>query len=177
MVDMNRRAFFLCLFAFVLPAFFGFSGCEQQKVPEVSLPYVQDSANSMGLAIDPCSGKQRCVLVYVAPWCPACKVAIGFIKQLREYLSRANKVGLQVVVGLDKEESLRNMAESIGGVVYIDREGRMKRAAGIGGIPSWVVWNWERKVVARTAGAPSGGPGDGVVKWFMSEELGLGEYL
>src|SRR5438552_410846 len=59
---------------------------------------------------DPCFGKQRCVIEYVAPWCPACRGSIGFSNALYRKLTTSTAVGMKIVVGMADREKLKEMA-------------------------------------------------------------------
>lgn len=46
-----------------------------------------------------CEGKKSCLLVYVAPWCPACKQMEPLLKHITMAASRGGEHGVKIVVG------------------------------------------------------------------------------
>jgi hypothetical protein len=99
---------------------------------------------------DPCAGARRCVIVYLTPWCPACKQAKPLIKQLRSRLESGTR--MKVVIGQGERSRAREMAVEIGGAVFFDPEGDYYRAMKGTGVPYWITVDARQRVLARMAG-------------------------
>jgi thiol-disulfide isomerase/thioredoxin len=98
---------------------------------------------------DYCTEKKFCVLVYVAPWCPACK---QMAPQLKTALlkSRSNKdYGFKVVVGQGTLAQNDNEAASFGLGATTDPESIVKTALGVDRYPSFFVLDKDSAVVLR----------------------------
>lgn len=57
-----------------------------------------------------------------------------------------------VIVGLDSDKNLREMADTIGGKVYLDPGGDAGRILGGGGVPHWYVLDSENQVIKHFSG-------------------------
>lgn len=103
-----------------------------------------------GAPSDPCADRPRCFVVVVAPWCPACHGAIGFLRTMRDYAVDRGDLGVQIIVSHDKIPQLETMADEIGGPVYLDPARAMRGSA----VPRWWVIVQRRKVLTRGSGLP-----------------------
>jgi thiol-disulfide isomerase/thioredoxin len=108
---------------------------------------------------------QRCVDVYVAPWCPHCKNVTPGILKLKEYLKSVG-VPMRVTVGMDSEGPVLEYASTFGKDTMLDPGGKAKPATGV---PNFCVYEDGGKVVKRLAGeSDMSDP-----KLFAQNELGL----
>ncbi|MEK6528586.1 MAG: hypothetical protein AAB089_08240 [Nitrospirota bacterium] len=57
-----------------------------------------------------------------------------------------------VIVGLDTDKNLREMADTIGGKVYLDPGGDVVRKLGGSGVPHWYVLDSGNKVIKHFSG-------------------------
>jgi len=109
---------------------------------------------------DPCAGRARCLVVYLAPWCGACKLSLPLVQNLRSELEPRG-VGFRIVVGGAQPAQLRAMAAQLGGRVQLDERGDFARAAGVRSFPSWWLVDERNRVRgkfqggARSSGSPS----------------------
>ncbi len=108
------------------------------------------------LTQDACAGKSRCLVVVMAPWCPACKASIPFLRSVSSYASTNSEIGIQVFVGLDEESKLRDMAGQINLNALIDPADTIYSALGGGGVPRWGVIDSERNIINRGGGLAAG---------------------
>jgi len=99
-----------------------------------------------------CEAKEKCVIVYVAPWCPYCKMALGVIKELRAKWADSESIDFIIVIGLDKIKNLNRMADEIGGEVYLDPDGDVIKRFGGRGIPHWYVLDSDNKLLRHFGG-------------------------
>lgn len=127
-------------------------GNRPELLPRHALP-VQEGALRQGTK--PAGGvcpSERCLLVYVAPWCPSCRRAEPMLAELRASLLR-DGVGIEVVVGMDEPPELEAHARTFGYPVLLDMDGAVKRDAGIRGVPYFIVTDRRGQVIKRQAGA------------------------
>jgi thiol-disulfide isomerase/thioredoxin len=108
-------------------------------------------AASNHLAGDACEGRERCVVVYMAPWCGACKSAFPIIRNMaRRWASGA--LAVKPIIGLASTAQCEQMAQTLGVPAYLDPSGKLLRAAGAQGVPQWFVLNRAGRVKKRFSG-------------------------
>jgi thiol-disulfide isomerase/thioredoxin len=108
-------------------------------------------ANAAGA--DACVGKRRCVVVFVAPWCPACKLSVGVIRAMMEHYSGPGEVGVKPVVGSGRSSvSMEEMADQLGPGTFLDPAGSIMRAAGEKSVPHWFVVDERGFLIKKVAG-------------------------
>jgi hypothetical protein len=93
---------------------------------------------------------EKCLTVYVAPWCGYCRASTGAVKALKEYLRERN-VSTRIVVGLDKEANLRDYAREFGPETVLDAGGAV---AVQGGVPHFYISDRSGRVLRELAGVP-----------------------
>ena len=99
-----------------------------------------------------CDAEEKCVIVYVAPWCYYCKKALGLINILEEKWADSETIDFIIIIGLDREKNLRNMADKMQGEIYFDPRGNAGRQLGGRGVPHWYVLNSDNKVLKHFGG-------------------------
>jgi thiol-disulfide isomerase/thioredoxin len=106
----------------------------------VSFPKVAlKAAASNPQAGDPCDGRGRCVVVFLAPWCGACKMALPIIKKMSDRWASASGIGIKPVVGLAPEDQCERMAEALAAPAFLDPAGKLMKALGEKIVPHWFV--------------------------------------
>jgi YD repeat-containing protein len=126
---------------------------------------------------DPCARAERCLGVYLAPWCPQCQKSHELVAELRARAVRSGgRVGVKVIVGRDERAALERYAEQLGPPVFFDDDGAFLRQLGGGGVPTWVSWDASGRVLERFSGRPTGAPTP-VLADHVSEILGLSDLL
>jgi thiol-disulfide isomerase/thioredoxin len=105
---------------------------------------------------DPCFKKEKCVVVYLAPWCPACNASVETLKEMNR-LWNANDSkytrGIKVLVGQDTMVKCQEKADSIGTFAQIDSDDKFSKLYGISGYPTWFVFDANGKELKRVPGA------------------------
>jgi thiol-disulfide isomerase/thioredoxin len=91
-------------------------------------------------------------VVYVAPWCGPCRSSLPGDVALADYI-RTKGYETVFVVGMDKPEACLDMTRSLGRPARLDTEGKWAKAAGIRGVPHFLVTTPAGKIVKRQAGA------------------------
>lgn len=95
--------------------------------------------------------EKKCLTVYVAPWCPACKGLKPTIVALREALVDEG-VDVKVVVGNDSPKNTTAYAKTYPFPVYLDANSSFYNKAGIRGVPNFIVTNREGGIINKLAG-------------------------
>ncbi len=111
------------------------------------------SSQNLDTTTDPCLNRPYCVVIYLAPWCPHCRNAVKYVNDLRSFWASTERPGLKVVVGADKKENLESMAQTIGGNVYLDLEGKFKDLMKVDFYPTWYVISKEGMILKRKKAA------------------------
>lgn len=125
---------------------FAFSPTAGGKLPRRLLPRL---SGGEPLALADCAAK-KCLTVYVAPWCGYCRAGTPAIVALREHL-RAHDVPVRVVVGMDREENVRDYAREFGPETALDPGG----SVGVqGGVPHFYVSDGSGRILNEIAGLP-----------------------
>lgn len=137
-----------------------------QDVPLVSL---QSNASSTPQEVCPLG--KRCVVCYLAPWCPACKSSLPIIQELRESFRSHNNLEFLVIVGAASQSELLPMANDIGGRVFFDPSSRFASAARIRSFPSIVLIDDQHRLTASSHVAYGGDAKDQFE--YVSKQLGL----
>ena len=65
--------------------------------------------------------------------------------------------GVQVAIGLDSEEGLKNMASLVGLPVHFDKDRSLFTSLGGGGVPRWAVIDEGGTVLSKGSGLPRRG--------------------
>lgn len=135
-----------------------------------------DDSGLRGTGPDPCARTERCLAVYLSPWCPQCQKSQGLVDEMRSRTARSGgRVGFKVIVGRDQPDALEQYARQIGGTIFFDDDGKFWRQVG-GGVPAWVAWDDQGRVLATLNGRPVGAP-DHVLGEHLAEEMGLTDHL
>lgn len=98
-------------------------------------------------------------MLYVSPWCPACRSSKGFIPFVRQAIQEEQTAGFMVIVGRAWGDfnNGHNMAQAIGGDVYLDRHADYWNdlADSVDGVPAWVVFDSDGDILDVETGAPA----------------------
>ena len=105
---------------------------------------------------DSCLNKHRCLVVVLAPWCPACKASVPFLRAVNAYTSTHPELGVQVYVGLDNQSNLSSFANKLNLNAIIDQDNQIYEALGGGGVPRWGVIDQKRQILNRGGGLAAG---------------------
>jgi thiol-disulfide isomerase/thioredoxin len=91
---------------------------------------------------------ERCLYVYVAPWCGVCRASTGMLRELAAWL-RGRGVEAFTIVGMDRSSRVREYAAEFGQDTLLDPAGR---APIRGGVPQLIVTDKGGRVLERQAG-------------------------
>lgn len=123
----------------------------------VSLPNA-DGSKTVSLGACP---TERCLTIYVAPWCGYCRAATPMLRDMRVYL-RAKGMESWVVVGMDRENALRDYARDFGSDSLLDANRSVEVG---GGVPHFFVLDKTGQILRHIAGLPPN-PAD-LVAWIL----------
>lgn len=122
------------------------------KTPTMA-PSFELATNASTNTVDECKQTSKCLVVYLAPWCGTCKSAVEVVNEMSKYFgTSSSRVGLRVVLGMDKQEALNEFAKSFTENVYFDPSGEYLRAIGGGGVPGWWVIDDSNMIQTHFAG-------------------------
>lgn len=105
-----------------------------------------------------CTGSAGCLVVYLAPWCGPCRSSIPGDVALADHIAPKGWETV-FVVGMDKEPACLDMTRQIGRPAFLDLDGSWAKAAGVRGVPHFLVTTPSGKIVKRQAGAYLAPPG------------------
>ena len=149
---------FVLLFGLVL-------AIRPEKLPAATLPvYLAGSIQGEGQVGGSACAAVRCLIIYVAPWCPACRRIDGSLVALRNQLE-GEGVPVSFIIGMDKEPSLLAYAKGYTRPVMLDDQ-RFHKKAKVKGVPYLAVVDRKGHVKATMYGGA-----DDVA--YMRRELGL----
>ena len=98
---------------------------------------------------DLCNEKKECAVVYVAPWCPACKSMAPKLREAIEQTKSRKDFGIRVVVGRGSKEENEKEAASFAGVGHADQDDSLHDLLGVRAYPSFYVVDKKQKVLHR----------------------------
>lgn len=94
-----------------------------------------------------CEGRDFCVSVYMAPWCPHCKTAMPQVQKLLAASQRPGQAGVNVVIGMGEPAQNEAMANAIAKNVTVDNDTKIAKRLKIQGVPSFLVLDKEGTVI------------------------------
>lgn len=110
------------------------------------------AAESSDSDADPCVGRDRCIVVYLAPWCSACRRSLDTLRQVDEMFGDDPEVGLLVFVGSAPRGDVEAMAAQIEGPVFVDPDAVLWEQLGVEGYPHWFTLDGRRQILQTVAG-------------------------
>ncbi len=126
------------------------------SLPE-DMPYAQlnqyQNARQTGevIKVGGACEKDRCLVVYVAPWCPACKSLTPMINNLVSELDR-DGISATVVIGKDSMNNVLEYSKRYKGAILADANGRYFKDIGAKGVPYFAVSDGNGKRLAEMSG-------------------------
>lgn len=69
---------------------------------------------------DSCQGKQRCVVAYLAPWCPHCKKVVPDLQRMVQKSQSSQEAGMRIVVGAGEPGENEALAKAFGAAGVVD---------------------------------------------------------
>jgi thiol-disulfide isomerase/thioredoxin len=138
----------------IVASWFALQKFRHPKLNSVSLYQLRgplsDYKVDQGPQIDKCLAYMNCVLVYVAPWCPACHEFLNQYSQIKGRLESKN-VGSLLIVGADENRSKEvAMKEELGALAILDNiNGDFRKTNGVDSFPHFIVIDPAGKILER----------------------------
>jgi hypothetical protein len=120
---------------------------KNQRYPTLSL-----APSSSSSPQNPCQGKERCVVVHLAPWCSACKNSLSTIEALKKKAEESDSLGVMAVVSSAEVERLNEMAATIGEGSFLDPDGQILSSLKVRGVPFWLTLDKDNNILASFSG-------------------------
>jgi hypothetical protein len=175
--------FLILVFAVGAGAFYWFNRPAEQPMKADQIPArdLRSYRNIGAQEPHPCVEKTRCLVAYMAPWCPNCKDSIPFYQHVREILQPSPDVGTMLVLSpLGRSWSdYGGIARRIGGRVMLDPEDRAwtpEVRRNVGGVPAWVVYDGTGSITTAFSGGFSNTTRSDA-RAVLENRLKLGTYL
>ena len=122
-------------------------------MPEAELVVFSDQQKSDAVkAVGGYCDDEKCLTIYVAPWCGACRRAHTMILSLVDQLE-AEGVRADVVLGMDDTEALVEYAKTFPFSVTFDEKGQYFNQLSARGVPYFAATNEYGKVMNSRSGA------------------------
>ncbi|HVN42115.1 MAG TPA: TlpA disulfide reductase family protein [Steroidobacteraceae bacterium] len=117
-----------------------------------SLPLFENGARAGEQRVGGTCLEGKCLIVYVAPWCPSCRAAQPMLKELRRALAE-EKIPVSIVAGMDKPPALETYAQTLSYPVLLDIDGQLSHSVKIKALPYFIVINIRGEIVKTVRGA------------------------
>ncbi|WP_144395320.1 TlpA family protein disulfide reductase [Pleionea sediminis] len=140
---------------------------QPKNIPSTALPtYEATTQTDSGkrLAGGPCQA-EKCLTIYVAPWCPVCKRTAPMINQLVP-AAEAKGIEVDMIIGYDEESKLKSYAKNHPFTVLLDTERTFFNLAEVEAVPYFAVTDTDGNVLQELRGGSTNVN-------FMLEQLGL----
>ncbi len=104
-----------------------------------------------GVSVGGACESDKCLVVYVAPWCPACKSLTPMINDLSAELDKEG-IKASIVIGKDSMDNVLDYSKRFNQKVLIDSSGRYFNEIGAKGVPYFAVTNQSGKRIEEMSG-------------------------
>lgn len=140
--------FFLALVAF---AILHLGDLQPKLVSQVKLPRFAPGEPVMAQPVGGPCAEPKCVVIFLAPWCPKCRESADSITALQRSLS-AEGVPIDIVIGDDSKAAVLAFAERFTVPVLLDFHSELFKGISLPGTPYLAVINPEGVVINDLAG-------------------------
>jgi len=120
--------------------------------------FATNSLSHQGQSLDSlsCQSQSKCLIVYMAPWCPAClqfksQLFPEFLKTIISKKEEKN-IGLKIIIGRDSLDKVQKMGASLGQTYTEDSSGKYYNDLGIKGVPAFLVLRSDGKIIKNVSG-------------------------
>lgn len=120
-------------------------------MPTEYLVYYEKNAAQQGQKKRLSCLRNRCLTIYLAPWCPYCRKSHAAILDAVKQLE-ARGITTSIVLGMDKPEALVAYAADFPFPVYFDSNKAYFKKLGMKGVPHSIVWLPGGKIVKNESG-------------------------
>lgn len=123
----------------------GFSPAASSGFGDVTLASVGASSGKTALKSCP---TEKCLTIYMSPWCGVCRASTDLIKELRPWLAERG-VASRVIIGRDRKDAVEDYAREFGPDTLIDADGMVPLK---GGVPQFLVSDGEGRILKAQPG-------------------------
>lgn len=134
----------------LLIVFFVFNKTEKMPSDHLQVHNQDEFAEMDGSVGGRCS-EQKCLTVYVAPWCPACASLKPTIISMAKEL-KSEGIDVKVIVGQDSLKKSKKYADKYPFPVLLDPDGKFFSKAKQKGVPFFLVSNKKGEIISQQAG-------------------------
>jgi thiol-disulfide isomerase/thioredoxin len=113
--------------------------------------YNQDEFSSVSGTLGGRCASEKCLTVYVAPWCPACKKLKPTIISLKNQLE-IEGMEVKIVVGKDSQKATEKYASTYPFATLLDADGKFFKNSRQKAVPFFLVSNNKGKVIRELSG-------------------------
>jgi hypothetical protein len=106
----------------------------------VEVSHIELATLEPGKSHKVCEGRNKCLVVFMTPWCPECIDHISSLKEIYAATKPTDKAGFVVVIGWDTKEAIEAMASSIPFPVLLDSKGEFYQVANVTSVPAWYIY-------------------------------------
>ncbi len=118
---------------------------------ETLVVHNQDEFSSVSGKLGGRCAVKKCLTVYVAPWCPACKALKPTIISLKNQLE-IEGMEVKVIVGQDSQKTTEKYASDYPFPTLLDADGKFFKKTKQSGVPFFLVSNSKGKVINSLTG-------------------------
>lgn len=123
----------------------GFVPAAKASFGDIALASVGGTPQKTGLKSCP---TEKCLTIYLAPWCGVCRASTDLIKELRPWLAQRG-IASRVVIGRDRPDAVEDYAKVFGPETLMDAGGTLPLK---GGVPQFLVSDGEGNILRSQPG-------------------------
>ncbi len=169
---------FLVAVLFILYSLFGnkFYFPWEKKIIKKEFKELIAQSNSGALS---CQNSQKCLFVYIAPWCGACKQFLSklfpHILPIIEKYHQKKMAGLEIIIGMDQKEKIEAMAKEYKMEVYHeDSSKKYQNMFHIKAVPTFIAVDSKGNIIKKQEGFGARGDTlEDVANNFLNDLLNL----
>ena len=120
-------------------------------MPAESMVYYDKTSTEQAIKRRLSCLRNRCLTIYLAPWCPYCRKSQGAILDAVKQLE-ARGISTTIILGMDKPEALVAYAADFPFPVYFDSNNAYFKKLDMKGVPHSIVWLPGGKIIKHKSG-------------------------
>lgn len=120
-------------------------------MPQTELTPINAQANAVKSATS--CAQAKCVVIFMAPWCPRCEEMKRILPELTSQLLQKN-IGVSVVIGFEPDAAKADgFAKNVALPVFYDKSDDLFGALKIDGVPYTLLFSADKKIITDFYGA------------------------
>ena len=126
----------------------GLGAVSYKSHSEGKAPWQKLATIASGGPADYCALKDRCLAVYVAPWCPACNSIAPLLKKSLAASRTKKEFGMKIFVGQERQPGHNDrVAAEFGPGTFVDADGTVLAKLGVSYFPSFFVLDKQGEIL------------------------------